>query len=101
MAEAITITCPECGKTSTAPAVAVGRKVRCKNCEHVFVVAAPAGKKAAPAKKAADVGKKPPAGKASAAQSHSEVESHCRDAFLGMEDRRLPLLPAVGGFRYG
>ncbi len=47
MAEAITIACPECEKKITAPAAAVGKKIRCKGCEHVFVVKAPAGLKAA------------------------------------------------------
>ncbi|HVS36187.1 MAG TPA: hypothetical protein VMS17_11450 [Gemmataceae bacterium] len=59
MAEAITIACPECDKKIHVPAEAVGKKIRCKGCEHVFVVPAPAGwkaapAKAAPAKKAAD-----------------------------------------------
>ncbi len=54
MAEAITITCPECDKKINVPADAVGKKIRCKGCEHVFVIPAPAGKKAAkPAAKAA------------------------------------------------
>ena len=46
MAEAITIVCPECEKKINVPSEAVGKKVRCKGCEHVFVVAAPGGKKA-------------------------------------------------------
>jgi hypothetical protein len=67
MAEAITIACPECGKKSTAPAAAVGKKVRCKACEHVFVVPAPAARKAPPAK-APDARKKPPDAKAGTAK---------------------------------
>ena len=72
MAEAITIACPECDKKLTVAAGAVGKKVRCKGCDHVFVVAAPAGKKAAPAKapaaKADDPKKKPPDAKAGKAK---------------------------------
>ena len=60
MAEAITITCPECEKKLTVPAAAVGKKIRCKGCEHVFAVPAPAASK--PAVKA-QAGK-PAAGKA-------------------------------------
>jgi len=41
------INCPECAKEIKAPEEAVGKKIRCKGCEHVFVVAKP---KAAPAK---------------------------------------------------
>jgi predicted Zn finger-like uncharacterized protein len=51
MAEAITIVCPECEKKITVPAEAVGKKVRCKGCQHVFAVKAPAAKKAPPAAK--------------------------------------------------
>ncbi len=65
MAEAITIVCPECGKKINVASEAVGKKVRCKDCEHVFVVAAPGGKKAArpaaaPAKAPAGAKKKAP-----------------------------------------
>ena len=72
MAEAITIACPECEKKITAPAAAVGKKIKCKGCEHVFVVKAPAGPKAAdkPAGKAvakAPTGK-PAGGKAGEAK---------------------------------
>jgi ribosomal protein S27E len=64
MAEAITIICPECDKKITVPAAAVGKKVRCKACQHVFAVKAPAGKpaggKAVAAKKPAPVAKPKP-----------------------------------------
>ena len=64
MAEAITIICPECDKKITVPAAAVGKKVRCKACQHVFAVKAPAGKpaggKAGAAKKPAPVVKPKP-----------------------------------------
>ena len=64
MAEAITIVCPECEKKITVPAEAVGKKVRCKGCQHVFAIKAPAAKpagaKAAPIKKAPPVAKPKP-----------------------------------------
>ena len=40
--ETIVISCPECDKQIKAPADAVGKKIRCKSCEHVFVIKAPA-----------------------------------------------------------
>jgi hypothetical protein len=64
MAEAITIVCPECEKKITAPAGAVGKKIRCKGCQHVFTVKAPAtkpaGGKPAAVKKAPPVAKPKP-----------------------------------------
>jgi DNA-directed RNA polymerase subunit M/transcription elongation factor TFIIS len=59
MAEAITIICPECEKKMTVPADAVGKKVRCKGCQHVFAVTAPADKKAPPAPKVKPAKSKP------------------------------------------
>ena len=38
----IVITCPQCNKPIKVPAEKVGKKIRCKNCEHVFVIKAPA-----------------------------------------------------------
>ena len=35
------ITCPECDRQIKVPAETVGKKIRCKNCEHVFVIKAP------------------------------------------------------------
>ena len=58
MAEAITLTCPECGKRINVASEAVGKKIRCKGCEHVFAVQAPVEKKAA---KPAAAKKKAPA----------------------------------------
>src|SRR5205085_4078975 len=40
--ETMTISCPECDRQIKAPADAVGKKIRCKACEHVFVIKAPA-----------------------------------------------------------
>jgi DNA-directed RNA polymerase subunit RPC12/RpoP len=42
MAETITITCPDCEKQLKGPAELAGRRVRCKFCSHVFLVAAKA-----------------------------------------------------------
>src|SRR5436309_12178500 len=62
MADTINITCTQCGNASRVPASAAGKKIRCKQCNAVFVVqATPA--KAAPKPSAA----KPPAAKAPAA----------------------------------
>jgi hypothetical protein len=78
MAATITIACPECGKRLTAPAEAVGRKVRCKYCDHPFVVKAAAARpadkpaaKAAPAKPAAK--KADPAGRPPSPQPASKA----------------------------
>ena len=80
MAEAITIACPECGKKINVASEAVGKKVRCKGCEHVFVVRAPAEKKAAkpaPAKapaKAPAAAKKAPDPKAAKPKADDDEE---------------------------
>ncbi len=37
MPATITISCPECGKQLKAPANVVGKKIRCKGCDEVFV----------------------------------------------------------------
>ncbi len=50
MASAITVNCPECDKPLKVPAEARGKKIRCKGCEHVFVI--PGGVTKAPAKPA-------------------------------------------------
>lgn len=65
MATTITISCPKCEKQIKAPAELAGKKIRCKECQHVFVVPAPTPVKGAPTP--ADKGGKPvkaaPAGK--------------------------------------
>ena len=75
MAEAITIACPECDKKITVPAAAVGKKIRCKGCDHVFVIEAPAENKAGarPAGKAAAA--KAPAGKAAQAKKAPDAKA--------------------------
>jgi DNA-directed RNA polymerase subunit RPC12/RpoP len=48
----IAITCPKCENQIKVPPELEGKKIRCKECTHVFVVKAPAGAKAAKAIKA-------------------------------------------------
>ena len=40
MAATIDIACSNCGNASKAPADLVGKKIRCKQCQTVFVVQA-------------------------------------------------------------
>jgi len=58
MAEAINITCTQCGNASRVPAEAEGKKIRCKQCNAVFVV------KSNPKPAATPAAAKPPAAKA-------------------------------------
>jgi hypothetical protein len=58
--EPIVTSCPECKKQIKAPGDALGKKIRCKACEHVFVVEAPPRAKG-PAPKAAPPAKSTPA----------------------------------------
>lgn len=44
MAGTITITCPECDKQLKASSDLIGKKIRCKGCEAIFVARAPAAK---------------------------------------------------------
>src|SRR5262245_43044783 len=39
--ETMVITCPECSTKIKVPEAAIGKKIRCKSCEHVFVVTVP------------------------------------------------------------
>jgi ribosomal protein S27E len=78
MAEAITIICPECEKKITVPAAAVGKKVRCKGCQHVFAVKAPATK---PAGGKVAAAKKPPIPKAKPKPTDEDEED---DAPIGV-----------------
>ena len=50
MADTVTVSCPECDKKIKVPEDALGKKIRCKGCDEVFVAKAPGRK--APAKKA-------------------------------------------------
>src|SRR5262245_52786911 len=82
--EPIVTSCPECKKQIRAPASALGKKIRCKACEHVFVVEAPPKGKAAPSKappakpgpppKAVTPAKPPPKGAPPAKPSDDEFD---------------------------
>jgi hypothetical protein len=56
----IDIGCPKCGKQSKGPDNLVGKKIRCKNCEHVFQVTAPTAAARKPATKVPDEAKTVP-----------------------------------------
>src|SRR5262245_1003468 len=61
MATTITVTCPECQKQIKAPPEIVGKKIRCKGCEHTFIAKADSSAiKPAGAIKPAPGGKGPP-----------------------------------------
>jgi hypothetical protein len=57
MADTVTVACPECDKKIKVAEETLGKKIRCKECDEVFVAKAP-GKKA-PAKSAAKPAAKP------------------------------------------
>jgi DNA-directed RNA polymerase subunit RPC12/RpoP len=46
MAATIAITCPKCEKQIKGPADLAGKKIRCKECQHIFVVKVGAGGRA-------------------------------------------------------
>src|SRR5262249_34665480 len=51
MASVVDISCPNCDKILRVPPAVFGKRVKCKHCEHAFVVEAPdAAKPAKPAK---------------------------------------------------
>lgn len=50
MADTILISCPECNKQLRAPSNLLGKKIRCKACNHTFLARAPAGDEHVPAK---------------------------------------------------
>jgi hypothetical protein len=53
MATPLTVACPQCKQAIKASDELVGKKVRCKGCAHVFVIAASAAEKPKPPKPAA------------------------------------------------
>ncbi|HKI33309.1 MAG TPA: hypothetical protein VKA46_15760 [Gemmataceae bacterium] len=61
MATTIAISCPKCENQIKAPAELAGKKIRCKECQHVFVVKSPPAAK--PADKTDKTGKGDKAGK--------------------------------------
>jgi DNA-directed RNA polymerase subunit RPC12/RpoP len=71
MATTIVITCPDCDKQIKAPADLAGKKIRCKDCQSVFVV------KLGPPRSAADKGGK--AGKAAAGKNQAATARAATD----------------------
>jgi hypothetical protein len=43
MSSVVDVACPSCGKTLKVPPTVLGKKVKCKQCAHVFVVRDPGG----------------------------------------------------------
>jgi hypothetical protein len=86
----IVLNCPECDKQVKVPADAVGKKVRCKSCQHVFVAQQPGGKaapaKPAPVKAAKAAGK--PGGPGKAAKKAVGHEEEAEGAY-GVTDTEL------------
>lgn len=106
MAATIAISCPKCEKQIKAPAELAGKKIRCKECQYVFVVKAPPEAKTAPRPAAkvekADKGKpgkpaddkaaKPAeAGKPAKAPDHEEEEGS--NPYSVTEESFLPRCP--------
>jgi DNA-directed RNA polymerase subunit RPC12/RpoP len=84
--ETVTIACPECEHKVKVRAEVVGKKIRCKECEHVFVARPVADKEAVSKKPAA---KKPaaraeparkPAAKGAAAKTKGKEEAAVKPA---------------------
>jgi DNA-directed RNA polymerase subunit RPC12/RpoP len=91
MATPIQIVCPECDKQIKAPDSVLGKKVRCKFCQAVFVAKKAAAKSPAakPAKPPAGKPNKPPAGKP-AKSSKPALDDEEEDANpYGMTDTDL------------
>ena len=62
MATTFVIACPECGKQVKVSDEHVGKKIRCKGCEHIYPVAAPGGPPPVPKGPAGPPPVKPKAG---------------------------------------
>ncbi len=54
----IVVKCPECDKTIKGPADLAGKKIRCKDCGHTFLVPRPEVEKAKPAARSSPPAKK-------------------------------------------
>jgi hypothetical protein len=88
MADPVQIACPECGKKVKVRAEVLGKKVRCKECEEIFVAKAV---KAAPARAARsepeeEPDEKPPAKDAKPAQEDDEEENSNPYGVTGTEE---------------
>jgi len=93
MATTIAITCPKCENQIKAPAELAGKKIRCKECQHVFVVKAPpeeppSGRKPVPAKKPA---KAKPAAKTNA--QYDEEDADGKNPYAVTHESLLPRCP--------
>jgi hypothetical protein len=87
--ETITISCPECDKPIKAPADAVGKKIRCKACEHLFIIKAPA-KAPSPVKSAKPPKAEKPAKSASPPKPTGQEEDDDRSGYtLAQTDETL------------
>jgi DNA-directed RNA polymerase subunit M/transcription elongation factor TFIIS len=53
MAEIVAVSCPECGKKINVRPDIIGKKIRCKGCDEVYLARSPAGKAAAKTSKPA------------------------------------------------
>ncbi len=63
MADSVAVSCPECGKKMNVRPDIIGKKIRCKGCDEVFLARNPAGKAAVKkSSKAAHPKAKKPAG---------------------------------------
>ena len=54
MASVVEITCPECEENLKVPPSVFGKRVKCKHCNHAFVVKDPGAKGAGSGAKPAD-----------------------------------------------
>jgi DNA-directed RNA polymerase subunit RPC12/RpoP len=86
----IAISCPKCEKQSQAPAELAGKKIRCKECQHVFVVKAPAAKTAAKSGKPAKADHRKPAKEIAAAKPPADDPDDDAKAYLVTEQTFLP-----------
>ena len=59
MAESVAVSCPECGKKMKVRPDTLGKKIRCKGCDEVFVAKDSAGKAAIAAKPTSKPASKP------------------------------------------
>src|SRR5260370_30925975 len=86
MADTVTVSCPECDKKIKVPEDALGKKIRCKGCDEVFVAKAPgrqAPAKKAPAKSAAKAPKPAPRKKPADAEREETNPYGVTDESLG------------------
>lgn len=82
------ISCPECDARITIDESIVGKKIRCKECEHIFVVKAP--KSAAPKAKAPP----PPPNKSKGPPAPPKAKKDSKiEGLVDEDDGTIPLAP--------